>query len=259
MTESSVRAVRKLRPLGVASTLVLFLALSLPGAALAAAAAANPPAVHRGGMQTGQDLLNGGGGWHYFIRGNSVTGLRGWTHPGLPAGWHVHDGVLSKKGPVDDLQSTRPYKDFELELEWNIGREGNSGIFYRATHEYDEIYWTGPEYQLVDDANTEDGKSQLTAAGSVYAVYPSPAGVIHPYGHWNSARIIVRGNHVEYFANGRKIVDYHFGSADWKKRVAASKFKAYPGYGRAPAGLIGLQGNHPGSVEIRDMRIKVLP
>jgi hypothetical protein len=210
-------------------------------------------------MQTGQDLLNGGGGWHYFIRRNSVSGLRGWTHPGLPAGWRVHDGVLSKNGPVDDLESTRPYKDFELELEWNIGREGNSGIFYRATHEYDEIYWTGPEYQLVDDANTEDGKSRLTAAGSVYAVYPSPAGAIHPYGHWNSARIIVRGNHVEYFANGRKIVDYHFGSADWEKRVAASKFKAYPGYGRAPVGLIGLQGNHPGSVEIRDMRIKVLP
>jgi hypothetical protein len=257
MRESNARAARKQGPLGFASTLGLFLALSLAGAALAAAAP--PPAVHRGGMQTGQDLLQGGGAWHYLIGRDSVTGLRGWTHPGLPAGWHVHDGVLSKNGPVDDLESTRPYKDFDLELEWNIGREGNSGIFYRATHEYDQIYWTGPEYQLVDDANTEDGKSRLTAAGSVYAVYPSPAGVIRPYGHWNEARIIVRGNHVEYFANGRKIVDYHFGSADWKKRVAASKFKAYPGYGRAPAGLIGLQGNHPGSVEIRDMRIRVLP
>lgn len=246
------RAMRTLGSIGLS----LAMALSLGG--VDTAAAQSVPAAHRGARQTGQDLLKSGGGWHYFIKGDSVTGLRGWTHPGLP-GWTVHDGVLSKNGPVDDLESTRPYKDFDLELEWNIGREGNSGIFYRATHEYDQIYWTGPEYQLVDDANTEDGKSQLTASGSVYAVYPSPAGVIHPYGHWNEARIIVRGNHVEYFANGRKIVDYHFGSADWKKRVAASKFKAYPGYGRAPVGLIGLQGNHPGSVEIRNMRIRVLP
>lgn len=253
MRQSSVRAPRKLWPLGLASSL----ALSLGVAALAAAAP--PPEVHRGSMQTGQDLLKGAGGWHYLIRRNSAPGLRGWKHPGLPAGWRVHDGVLSKDGHVEDLESTRTYKDFDLELQWKVGKASNSGIFYRATHQYDEIYWTGPEYQLVDDANTPDGKSRMTAAGSVYAVYPSPAGVIRPFGHWNSARIIVRGHHVEYFANGRKIVDYTLGSADWKKRVAASKFSAYPGYGLAPQGLIGIQGDHPGSVEIRDMRISVLP
>jgi hypothetical protein len=251
MRRSRARTARRLWPLG----LVLTLGLPLAGAALAA----SPPAAHAGRTQTGQDLLRSGGGWHYLIQANSAPGLRGWKHPGLPTGWTVHNGVLSKDGHVDDLESTRTYKDFDLELQWKVGKASNSGIFYRATHQYDEIYWTGPEYQLVDDANTPDGKSRITAAGSVYAMYPSPAGVIHPYGHWNSARIIVRGHHVEYFANGRKIVDYHLGSPDWKKRVAASKFKAYPGYGRAPEGLIGIQGDHPGSVEIRDMRIKVLP
>ena len=259
MTPSRARAMRTLGPIGLSLALAFSLAFSLGCADDVAAAADNPPAAHRGAKQTGQDLLNGGGGWHSFIRRSSVAGLRGWQHPGLPAGWSVHDGVLSKSGPVDDLESTRPYKDFDLELEWKIGKAGNSGIFYRATHEYDEIYWTGPEYQLLDDAHAEDGKSRLTAAGSVYALYPAPAGVAHPYGHWNEARIVVRGSHVEYFMNGRKIVDYRLGSADWQKRVAASKFKAYPGYGRAPEGLIGIQGNHPGSIAIRDMRIKVLP
>jgi hypothetical protein len=239
MSASAARMARKLRFL--AASLIVPLALS------AQAAVAAPHAK------------SASGGWQDFLRSDSAPLLRGWKHPGLPAGWSVRHGVLSKDGEVDDLQSTKTYKDFELELQWKVGKASNSGIFYRATHQYDEIYWTGPEYQLVDDANTEDGKSRMTAAGSVYAMYPSPAGVIHPYGHWNSARIIVRGDHVEYFANGRKIVDYHLGSADWKKRVAASKFKAYPGYGRAPAGLIGIQGNHPGSVAIRDMRIRVLP
>ena len=254
MRLSSAYVTRSFRPFG----LVLALVLSLGGAALAAAQ--SPPAAHRP-QQLGQDLLQGEGGWQKLILDHSAPQLRGWTHPGvagLPAGWTVRHGVLSKSGPVDDLQSTRTYKDFELELEWKIGKEGNSGIFYRATHQYDQIYWTGPEYQLLDDQNAPDGKSQLTAAGSVYAVYPAPAGVVHPYGHWNKARIVVRGNHVTCWMNGRRIIDYDFGSADWKKRVAASKFSAYPGYGRAPEGLIGIQGNHPGAIAIRDMRIRVL-
>jgi Domain of Unknown Function (DUF1080) len=199
------------------------------------------------------------GAWVNLIQRSSAPLLRGWTHPGLPAGWTVHDGVLSKGGPVDDLVSTRTYRDFDLELEWNIGKEGNSGIFYRATHKYDEVYWTGPEYQLLDDQNAADGKQRLTAAGSVYAMYPAPAaGFVHPYGHWNEARIVVRGSHVTYWMNGKRIVDYDLGSPDWKKRVAASKFSAYPGYGMAPEGLIGIQGNHPGAVKIRNMRIRVL-
>ena len=246
-------AMHRMRRLG----LPLVFVLSLGGAALAAAQ--TPAAVHRGAQQTGQDLLQGGGAWQNLIQDGSAPLLRGWQHPGLPAGWTIHHGVLSKSAPVDDLQSTRTYKDFELELEWKIGKEGNSGIFYRATHKYDEIYWTGPEYQLLDDANTEDGKSRLTAAGSVYAVYPAPAGVVHPYGHWNKARLIVRGHHVEYWMNGRRIVAYELGSPDWKKRVAASKFSAYPGYGVQPEGVFGIQGNHPGAIAIRNMRIRILP
>ena len=249
----SAHMTRRLWSLGLVSAL----ALSLAGAALADAD--NPPAVHRGAQQAGQDLQQGERGWQSLIRRNSAPLLRGWKEAGLPAGWTLQDGVLSKSGPVDDLVTTRMYKDFDLELEWNIGKEGNSGIFYRATHQYDEIYWTGPEYQLLDDQNAPDGKNRLTAAGSVYAMYPSPAGVVHPYGHWNKARIVVRGNHVTYWMNGRRIIDYDFGSPDWKKRVAASKFSAYPGYGRAPEGLIGIQGNHPGAVKIRNMRLKVLP
>jgi hypothetical protein len=230
---------RILGPMGLALALVL----SWGGTNVATAAAAG--SGHHGA-------------WVNLIQHDSAPMLRGWTHPGLPAGWTVHDGVLSKGGPVDDLVSTRTYRDFDLELEWNIGQEGNSGIFYRATHQYDEVYWTGPEYQLLDDQNTDDGKQRLTAAGSVYAMYPAPAGIVHPYDHWNKARIVVRGSHVTYWMNGKRIVDYDLGSPDWKKRVAASKFSAYPGYGLAPAGLIGIQGNHPGAVKIRNMRIKVL-
>ncbi len=197
--------------------------------------------------------------WQPLLEDHTASAWSGWSSPGLPAGWKVVRGVLSKKGAVDDLVSNRPYANFELELDWKIGKEGNSGVFYRGTHEYDHIYWSAPEYQLLDDANAPDGRSRLTAAAAAYALYGAPAGVVKPYGHWNRTRIVVQGNHVEHWLNGRKVVEYELQSADWKAKVAASKFAAYPDYGLAAKGLIGLQGDHPGSLKVRHLRIRELP
>jgi hypothetical protein len=199
------------------------------------------------------------GSWHSLLEDHSAPAWRGWKEPGLPAGWHVAGGVLSKDRAVDDLVTLQSYGNFELELEWKIGKGGNSGIFYRGTREYDHIYWSAPEYQLLDDANTEDGKSRLTAAGADYALYGAPAGVVQPFDHWNKTRLVVSGNHVEHWLNGKKIVDYELQSSDWKSKVAASKFAKYPNYGLATTGLIGLQGDHPGALAIRNIRIRELP
>jgi len=204
------------------------------------------------------DQTRAPGPWRSLLEHDSAPAWRGWKSPGFPPGWHVVGGVLSKDGPVDDLVTRETFADFELELEWKIGQAGNSGVFYRGTREYDHIYWSAPEYQLLDDANTEDGKSRLTAAGSDYALYGAPAGVVAPYDHWNKTRIVVRGNHVEHWLNDQKVVEYELQSADWKARVAASKFAKYPDYGKASQGLIGLQGDHPGALAIRNLRIREL-
>jgi Domain of Unknown Function (DUF1080) len=197
-------------------------------------------------------------GWRALLDEHSAPAWRGWKEPGLPAGWHVDGGVLHKDGPVDDLVTNEKFGNFELELEWKIGKAGNSGIFYRGTREYDHIYWSAPEYQLLDDANAEDGKSPLTAAGSDYGLYGVPPGVAKPHDQWNKTRLIVRGNHVEHWLNGVRVVEYDFGSDDWKKRVAGSKFSKYPNYGLAASGLIGIQGDHPGALEVRNIRVREL-
>jgi hypothetical protein len=214
------------------------------GLAVLAAQAADPP---------------GAGSWQALLQDHSAPAWRGWKQDGLPAGWHIAGGVLSKQGNVDDLATVQTYGNFELELDWKIGKAGNSGIFYRGTREYDEIYWSAPEYQLLDDADTEDGRNQLTAAGSAYAVYPSVAGVVHPYGQWNHTRLLVQGNHVEHWLNGKKVVEYELRGSDWQQRVAASKFSKYPHYGQARLGLIGIQGDHPGDIALRRIRIRELP
>ena len=197
--------------------------------------------------------------WQSMLHAHDAPDWRGWKAAGLPAGWQVAGGVLSKDGPVDDLVTNREFGDFELELEWKIGKGGNSGIFYRGTREYDHIYWSAPEYQLLDDANAPDGRSRLTSAAAAYGLYGAPLGVERPFGHWNRLRIVVHGPHVEHWLNDRKVVEYELQGADWKNKVAASKFSAYPHYGLAAKGLIGIQGDHPGSLAIRRVRIRELP
>jgi hypothetical protein len=47
-------------------------------------------------------------------------------------------------------------------------------------------------------------------------------------------------------------------SADWKAKVAASKFAKYPNYGLAKRGAIGFQGDHNGALTLRNIRIRSL-
>ena len=197
--------------------------------------------------------------WHMLVEKSAAKDLRGWESPDLPKGWTVADGVISKDGEVDDLVTRNEYANFELELEWKLGKAGNSGVFYRGTREYDHIYWSAPEYQLLDDANAPDGRSRLTAAAAAYALYPAPAGVVRPFDEWNSTRILVNGAHVEHWLNGKKVVEYELWSPDWKAKVAASKFSKYPNYGLAKKGYIGIQGDHPGTLTLRNLRIRELP
>jgi hypothetical protein len=198
-------------------------------------------------------------GWQVLFDGDITPAFRGWHSQDFPAGWHVVDGTLAKEGPVDELITRKQYGNFELELDWKIGESGNSGVFYRGTREYDHIYWSAPEYQLLDDANAPDGRSRLTAAASAYAIYPVAEGIVKPHGEWNTTRIVVNGSHVEHWLNGRLAVAYDLGSPDWQARVAASKFSKYPNYGLAKKGFIGIQGDHPGSLALRHVRIRELP
>ncbi|HEX3125669.1 MAG TPA: DUF1080 domain-containing protein [Rhodanobacteraceae bacterium] len=211
--------------------------------------------AHAGSKSTGAKPK----AWHGLVETATAKDWRGWNSPDLPKGWSIANGVISKDGEVDDLVTREQFANFELELEWKLGKAGNSGVFYHGTREYDHIYWSAPEYQLLDDANAPDGRSRLTAAAAAYGLYPAPADVVRPYDNWNSTRIVVKGAHVEHWLNGKKVVEYELWSPDWKAKVAASKFVKYPNYGLAKKGYIGIQGDHPGTLALRNIRIRELP
>jgi hypothetical protein len=177
----------------------------------------------------------------------------------VPSGWRIADGTLTKSTSIGDIITRDEFGDFELAFDWMLAPGGNAGVFYRGTEEYDHIYWSGPEYQLLDDAGHPDGKNRLTSAASAYALYAPPAGVVKPAGEWNSSRIVAKGAHIEHWLNGQKVVEYELWSPDWEAKVKASKFGEWPHYGRAHRGHIGIQGDHDGELTLRNIRIRVLP
>lgn len=241
-----------------ASALVLLLAACTHAPALSSNSAAAVPAAPASAT-VGVTAAQHAEGWRPLFDGHTLDGWRGYHQTTAPAGWHVVNGELTKTGSVDDLVTRDQFGDFELAFEWKLGPGGNGGVFYRATEQYDHIYWSAPEYQLLDDARHPDGKSRLTAAGAAYGLYPAPAGVVKPADQWNASLIVVRGAHVEHWMNGQKLLEYDLWSPDWETRVKASKFGAWPDYGRAHRGFIGIQGDHDGVLALRDIRIRPLP
>ena len=225
------------------------------------------PAVAQSQQRTGKPATSANtltaaeqkAGWKLLFDGTTTTGWRGYKSQSMPPEWQVESGTLTKSKPTHDIVTTDKYGNFDLQLDWKLAPKGNAGVFYRGTEEYDAIYWSAPEYQLLDDKGHPDGHSRLTAAGSDYALYPSPKGYLHPAGQWNHTRILVNGNHVEHWLNGHRMVTYTLGSTDWTARVKKSKFAAYPDYGKASEGYIAIQGDHDGALWLRNIKIKVLP
>ncbi len=198
------------------------------------------------------------GEWQALFDGKSTAA---WRTLGKPAdalvAWRVEDGTLAWVKGGGNLATREAYADFELELEWKISPGGNSGVLFRVDPAAARPPMSGPEIQILDDATHKDGRSPLTAAGALYALYAPKAAAAKPTGSWNLLRLRVQGGRVQSWLNGVATVDAEIGSADWNQRVAASKFAPHPAFAKAPAGVIVLQ-DHGNPVWFRSIRIRRL-
>ncbi len=172
--------------------------------------------------------------------------------------WDVKDGALWKDGNANEMITKEEFGDFELELQWKIGKAGNSGVFYRGTEDESAIYWSAPEYQLLDNVDAADNKRDDHVAGAMYEFSSPPRDAVKPVGEWNQTRIVAKGTHVEHWLNGIKTAEFEIGGPEWTAKYQASKFTKFPNFGKAPKGHIGIQGNHPGMLSLRNIRIREL-
>jgi len=228
--------------------------------ATACSAQSQPPAPPPSSSNAQNTLTDAekAGGWTLLFDGKTTAGWRNYGKPSISDGWTVQDGALTRTGAGGDIITTGEFKNFELSIDWKIEIGGNSGIFYRASEDSEAIYWNAVEMQVLDDAKHPDGQDRMTSAGAAYDLYPSPKGHVNPGGEWNTARLIVNGNHVEQWLNGFKLLEYELGSPDWNAKVAASKFKPHARFGKNAQGHIGLQ-DHGNVVAFRNIKIRVLP
>jgi hypothetical protein len=92
-------------------------------------------------------------------------------------------------------------------------------------------------------------------SGSHYAIEPPLTDATHPIGEWNAGRIVVRGNHVEYWINGEMTATYEMHSKKWNEQIANAKFAKWKDFATLDKGHIGLQ-DHGHRVWFRNLRIK---
>lgn len=181
-------------------------------------------------------------------------------HNGEPvdrASWSITNGVVhfTKTGnPNRTITTHEKYTNFELRFDWKISAGGNSGIKYRISPEHTRL---GLEYQILDDENHPDNKKATSLAGSLYDIVPARADKpINPVGEWNSGRIVVKGDLIQHWLNGEKILEVVYGSDAWSTAFQNSKYSNREGFG-SWYGPILLQ-DHQDDFWIRNMHIRQL-
>ena len=217
-------------------------------------------------------------GWKLLWDGKTTKGWRGSNLDTFPGkGWEIEDGCIyvvesggyeSRNG--GDIITTEKYKNFELEVDFKLSKGANSGIKYFVQPSLNNGAGSeiGCEYQVLDDEFHPDAKKGVNGnrtLASLYDLIPANALFYAPnenrskrqnkYG-WNRAKIVVKGNHVEHYLNGIKVVEYERSTQLWKAIVAYSKYSKWPNFGEFESGHILLQ-DHGNEVHYKNIKIKV--
>jgi len=182
--------------------------------------------------------------------------------------WSVRDGAIVGHGSADRLAylvwKDEHLTDFELTLRYRLPGKGNTGVEIRS--QADRTGKRPFEGYHADLGHVGIGPHILGAWDFHFATrkeYPCPRGTrlvideagkahastirgaitlaeIRPH-QWNDVRIIARGNHFQFFINGKPAAEF----TDNAKR------------GRLDQGAIGLQIHDKGMrVEFKDIRLK---
>ena len=120
--------------------------------------------------------------------------------------WSVENGELVNDGKGLYLSTEKQYGDFELLLEYKTVAKADSGIYLRGI----------PQVQIWDYTK-EGGKWNIGADKGSGGLWNNPKSwpgkdplvlADKPFGEWNSFRIIMAGDLVTIYLNGKLVVDH---------------------------------------------------
>ena len=195
-------------------------------------------------------------GWTLLFDGKTTQGWRSFGKQSFPEkGWIARDGELQLDGrsKAGDIVTEEKFSDFDLMWEWKLPKDANNGLKYFILEERKQAI--GHEYQMLDDHGKKPNKGSTASFYEVLA--PAAETPLKPAGEWNQSRVLVQGNHVEHWLNGKKVLEYELGSEEVLAAVQKSKFKSVEGFGKKQNGHI-LLTYHNDPVSDRNIKIRRL-
>ena len=196
-------------------------------------------------------------GWRLLFDGSTTDGWLEITGKPFPSNcWTVENGSLKALVRTDGFQDIRTkdrFASFELQFDWELGRDGNSGVKY-FIDKVDE--WTnkagrqararGLEYQLAGDANPDAASDPRRTAASLYSLIAPQPKIPPKVDEFNHSLLVVHGQHVEHWLNGVKVVEFDVTAPEVAKQLGGSIPKSSP---------ISLQ-NHSSETWFRNIKIR---
>ena len=177
--------------------------------------------------------------------------LDGWTKAEENEGtFTFKDGAIVANGSRCHIYYTGPFhnhdfKDFELKVDVMTKANSNGGIYFHT--EYQKTSWPDKGFE-VQVNNSYEKDPRKTA--SLYMVQDNMNKVAGD-DKWFTEHIIVKGNHVQVFVDGKKVTD-------WTQPDGYTGPKNTPGRVLSH-GTFALQGHDPGStVYYKNIRVKPL-
>ena len=206
-------------------------------------------------------------GWHLLFDGKTTRGWHRYGGGAIDSVWKVKDGSLCLDTTVKkefnikgdwDIVTDNEYENYDLQLEWKISKNGNSGIIFNVHEDKSKHNWpweTGPEMQVLDNSGHPDAKFPKHRAGDLYDMIACTKETVKPYDEWNLAEIKCANGRLDLYLNGENVVSSPIWEDNWKRIISGSKFRNMEGFGTYKKGRICLQ-DHGNQVWYRNIKIR---
>lgn len=172
--------------------------------------------------------------WGKSIRLFNGKDLTGWKMSAAgPPVWTVRDGLLISPGHGPELISDSKFQDFKLHIEFNCGKDANSGVYLRGRY----------ETQIETESEAEPPSHHT---GGIYGfIAPSPE-LPRKADTWQTFDITLIGRRVTVVQNGQTIIN--------NQEIPGITGGAVDSHEAMP-GPIYLQGSEKGHVAFRNIVI----
>ena len=179
------------------------------------------------GSESSSESAASAGEWRTLFDGSSLVG---WTRVG-DANWQLMDGAVAADSGTGFLLTSASYADFDLDLEFWVTPDANSGVFIRCANPSEIGAATCYEVNIFDQRPDPTYRT-----GGIVEV-AGPKVVLETGDRWNHYEISAHGPHLVVKLNGQTTVDTN------DDRLGAGPFALQYGAGRVMFRNVRIRSN----------------